>query len=250
MNLAEILAKKKPIAASVVVNYYTLRELKKYVLALTKTNIDFLVFNFQNNNSLAVSIYEDLRFHDLGLHEFIEFLRSIQKKLPIPFIFAVTTADILAYGIKPFFNDLKSTGVEALLIEDLPPEEGRDFIFLCKQLQLPLIFSAANNSSSDRLPLLAELAQPFLRIVVNKKYLSSKKEDYFAKLKGLTEQLKSHSTKSIILECVDLPLEALPRLFNFTDGIIFKDRMVSADKRAIGAAIKKIKRIVKEIDKK
>jgi tryptophan synthase alpha chain len=165
-------------------------------------------------------------------------------------VLALNTADILRYGLKQFYAEAKACGLEAILVLDLPPEEGSDFIFLSRQQQLNMIFSVAENTANERLSVISGVAMPFIRLLVNQKFLISKKEHYFAQLKAVTDALKNISTKSIILETEELPRESLQRVFNHTDGIIYKDRILSGPDFSLRQAEKKIKKIIKEIDKK
>lgn len=251
MSLAEILTKKKPLAAGLNINNFQTKTLRKALLGLEKTGIDFLTLYFQNVYSLAYKneLNGELK-KKLELAEVFTVLKTSLPKRKLPLVLALNTADILRYGIKQFYAEAKACGLEAILVLDLPPEEGSDFIFLSRQQRLNMIFSAADNTLSARLEAISAVALPFIRLMVNQKFLISKKEHYFAQLKAVTDALKNISTKSIILETEELPRESLQRIFNHTDGIIFKDPILSGPNFSLRQAEKKINKIIKEIDNK
>ncbi|HYO88931.1 MAG TPA: tryptophan synthase subunit alpha [Candidatus Limnocylindrales bacterium] len=72
---------------------------------------------------------------------------------------------LLAYGPGRFVADATAAGVDGLIIPDLPPEEGGDWLRLCAEAGLALVFFLAPTSNSERIGLVAARATGFIYVV-------------------------------------------------------------------------------------
>lgn len=72
---------------------------------------------------------------------------------------------ILKYGDESFCQDAAKSGVDALLIVDLPPEENSDFFTLAKKYSLNLIGLVAPTSNEDRIKKISAHSSGFLYLV-------------------------------------------------------------------------------------
>ena len=72
---------------------------------------------------------------------------------------------LLAYGPKQFVHDAKDAGVDGLVIPDLPPEEGDEWVKLCAQANLALVFFLAPTSTMNRINLVTDHATGFIYVV-------------------------------------------------------------------------------------
>jgi len=72
---------------------------------------------------------------------------------------------LLAYGPKQFVEDAKDAGVDGLIIPDLPPEEGGEWVSLCAQADMALVFFLAPTSTTARINLVTDQATGFIYVV-------------------------------------------------------------------------------------
>jgi len=72
---------------------------------------------------------------------------------------------VLQYGLDNFCRDAKSSGVEGMIIPDLPPEEADELAERASSNGLDLIFLVAPNTSDDRMTYVDERASGFVYAV-------------------------------------------------------------------------------------
>lgn len=72
---------------------------------------------------------------------------------------------LLAYGPKQFVADAKDSGADGIIIPDLPPEEGAEWVALCRAAGLALVFFLAPTSSPERIAVVAGQASGFIYVV-------------------------------------------------------------------------------------
>ncbi len=72
---------------------------------------------------------------------------------------------LLSYGPEQFVADAKAAGADGLIIPDLPPEEGGEWVALCRAAGLALVFFLAPTSNNERIALVAGQASGFIYVV-------------------------------------------------------------------------------------
>ncbi|MFQ3565575.1 MAG: tryptophan synthase subunit alpha [Aggregatilineales bacterium] len=72
---------------------------------------------------------------------------------------------LLAYGPEAFVRDAKAAGADGIVVPDLPPEEGNEFIEFCQRESMALPFFLAPTSTAERVALVAERASGFIYVV-------------------------------------------------------------------------------------
>jgi len=85
---------------------------------------------------------------------------------------------IFCYPEKSFLKEIKESGVDGLIIPDLPPEEGKDLIKQAKELDLDTIFFLSPTSNLKRIKLVSEVSKGFI---------------YYVSLTGVTGERKELS---------------------------------------------------------
>ncbi len=72
---------------------------------------------------------------------------------------------ILAYGVAAFCRACQETGVDGLIVADLPPDEGEDLEMRCREHGLALIYLLAPTSSPERVRAVCSRSQGFVYLV-------------------------------------------------------------------------------------
>ncbi|MDZ4764389.1 MAG: tryptophan synthase subunit alpha [Chloroflexota bacterium] len=72
---------------------------------------------------------------------------------------------LIAYGIERFVVDAKAAGADGVIVPDLPPEEGAQFVEVCARENIGMVFFLAPTSSADRIALVARAATGFIYVV-------------------------------------------------------------------------------------
>lgn len=138
-------------------------------------------------------------------------------------------------GYESFAKLASESGVDAILVVDLPHEEAKEIITIFKKYNLESIFLIAPNTKINRIKEISKYASGFL---------------YYVSLKGVTgaatlDVAKTIEQLKIIKESIDLPLAVG---FGIKDAETAKILSNAADAIVIGSAIVNI--IEKEQDNK
>lgn len=89
--------------------------------------------------------------------------REVGVKLPL--VLMGYYNPILRFGIERFVRAAQTTGVDGLIVPDLPPEEAGSLDLACRAGNLDLVFLAAPTSTSARLKKIATATRGFVYLV-------------------------------------------------------------------------------------
>jgi tryptophan synthase alpha chain len=90
----------------------------------------------------------------------LAFTQKLKAQYPDTiFIFMTYYNVIFAYGIDRFFEASKGAGIEALIVPDLPPEEGADYLDACTRYEIASIYLFTPTQTNERLATIAHYAK-------------------------------------------------------------------------------------------
>jgi tryptophan synthase alpha chain len=96
----------------------------------------------------------------------LDIARNLRNEgLEIPLVLMGYYNPILAYGPEAFVAEAARSGVDGLIVVDLPPEEGEDLRGLCRTHGLDLILLLAPTSDDQRVALVAKQTSGFVYCV-------------------------------------------------------------------------------------
>jgi tryptophan synthase alpha chain len=72
---------------------------------------------------------------------------------------------VMAYGIQRFVADAAASGIDGLIVPDLPPEEAEELEQACRAAGLATIYLLAPTSTSERIQMVAQHATGFIYLV-------------------------------------------------------------------------------------
>ena len=105
----------------------------------------------QNASQVAIE-------NGVNIYWILELVSEIRKHSQIPIALMGYINPIIKYGLKYFLSDCKKSGVDGLIIPDLPPEEASEYIKITKEYNLSPILLVAPNTSEKRIMEISHLA--------------------------------------------------------------------------------------------
>jgi len=97
-----------------------------------------------------------------------EFAEKVSREFPIPF-FVMSYANILyKYGMEAFSDRMARMDLKGVIVPDLPPEEGGDYIRAMQKNNLSPIYIFSPETSDDRLAYLSRFASGFVYCLARK----------------------------------------------------------------------------------
>lgn len=96
--------------------------------------------------------------------DIFEMVIKLRSDIKIPMVFMTYANVVYSYGSEKFISECERTGIDGLIIPDLPYEEKDEFLDICHSHGVDLI-SLIAPTSSDRIAMIASEAEGFIYIV-------------------------------------------------------------------------------------
>ena len=95
----------------------------------------------------------------------LELARRLRQEVNIPLVFMTYYNPVFKYGIEKFCYDSAKSGVNGMIVPDLPPDEGSELETISHQQGLDLIYLLAPTSTEERIELVARYSRGFIYLV-------------------------------------------------------------------------------------
>jgi tryptophan synthase alpha chain len=160
----------KALIAYVTVGYPTIEATLKVVPLLADNGCDIVELGIPFSDPLADGVtIQKSSFHALqsGVTPqlCLELAGWLSQKVDIPLVFMTYFNPVFSYGLNEFCNACTKSGIDGLIIPDLPPEEGSGLEAITQKQSLDLIYLLAPTSTEERVRLVAERSGGFIYLV-------------------------------------------------------------------------------------
>lgn len=91
--------------------------------------------------------------------------KTLRQTTEIPLVFMTYYNPVLKYGIDKFCLACRNSGLDGLIVPDLPPEEGATLENAAKENDLDLIYLLAPTSTPERIQTVADKSNVFIYLV-------------------------------------------------------------------------------------
>ncbi len=91
-------------------------------------------------------------------------VRELRRDVTVPMVFMTYANVVFSYGAERFISTCRETGIDGLILPDLPFEEKEEFLPCCRKYGVDLI-SLIAPTSDRRIAMIAKEAEGFLYIV-------------------------------------------------------------------------------------
>lgn len=95
----------------------------------------------------------------------LEVARELTQKVNIPLVFMTYFNPVFSYGLEEFCSDCARSGIDGLIIPDMPPDEGSQLEAVTQQNDLDLIYLLSPSSTEERIRLVAQKSRGFIYLV-------------------------------------------------------------------------------------
>ncbi len=101
----------------------------------------------------------------INVSKTLNLCREIRKKTDKPLIIMTYINPVLAYGLKEFARSCRETGIDGVIIPDLPPEEASEWKRYAREEGVDTIFLMAPTTNKERFPLINGYTSGFIYYV-------------------------------------------------------------------------------------
>ena len=190
---------KKVFVAYITAGDPNLAATERFIAAIEKAGADILELGIPHSDPVAdgptnlaaagrgLASGTSLR----GVLALVKKVRS--RGIKIPLVLFTYFNPILRLGIAEFTTEAAASGVDGVLVVDLPPEEARDYAKGLQRAGIDTIFLASPTTEAARLPILGEVGSGFLYYVSRTGVTGTKadlSESLATELKALRGQTK------------------------------------------------------------
>jgi len=161
---------RKALIAYVTIGYPSVEATLKVVPLLADSGCDIVELGIPFSDPLADGVtIQNASFHALkkgvtpGLC--LEVARELRQKATIPLAFMTYFNPVFSYGLEKFCNGCASSGINGLIIPDLPPDEGSNLETIARNNSIDLIYLLSPSSNEKRVRIVAQRSQGFIYLV-------------------------------------------------------------------------------------
>lgn len=138
---------------------------------------------------------------------------------------------ILAYGIDRFVAAAATSGVDGLIIPDLPPEEAGDLESACGRYNLALIFLLAPTSTDERIRLVTGRARGFIYLV-SLTGVTGARQILADDLPGFIARVRRYTQIPLAVGFGISTAEQVRRISHLADGVIIGSALINSVEQA------------------
>ena len=95
----------------------------------------------------------------------LETAAQLRREVDIPLLFMTYYNPVLSFGVDRFCHEAAASGVDGLIVVDMPPEEGDDVDKAALKEALAPVYLLAPNSTAERIKLVAQKSRGFIYLV-------------------------------------------------------------------------------------
>ena len=162
--------RKKAFIAFIMAGDPTLGITKKLIFELEQNGADIIELGVPFSDPLADGptiqrASERALKKKINVDSVCSLVKSLRLKTDIPIAFLTYYNLIHHYGLESFVQKAKSSGVDGVIIPDLPPEESKNLCGIAKKKNFSIVHLVAPTSSKKRLKKIAAVSTGFIYYV-------------------------------------------------------------------------------------
>lgn len=246
-------ANKKAFVAFITAGYPDLNVTEKLVLEFNKNGVDIVELGVPFSDPLAdgpiiqESSQEALR-KNVHLVDILNLVKKIRIKTNIPICLMTYYNPIFCFGEEKFVKSARSSGVDGVIIPDLPPDEGRTFIKLSNKYGLDVVCFISPTTSLERMKYISGVSKGFI-YYVSLTGVTGPRQKLPADLKKTLAKIKNITAKPVCVGFGVSSVSQVRQIYKFADGVIVGSAIVKKIKDNIGRAdlVKKAGGFVKSL---
>jgi tryptophan synthase, alpha subunit len=162
--------KKKAFIAYITAGDPNLTVTQKLVLELEKSGVDIVELGIPFSDPMADGpVIQAASQRALAggttLSKIFKMAKSLRSKTEMPIVFMTYYNPVLRHGVSKFFDQCRRSGVDGVIVPDLPCEEASELIKAGQSSGVATIFLAAPTSTLRRIKEIAKRSKGFIYYV-------------------------------------------------------------------------------------
>jgi tryptophan synthase alpha chain len=155
----------------------------------------------------------------------IETAGQLRQTTTRPLVFMTYFNPVMHYGLAEFSADCSRSGIDGLIVPDLPPEEGQELRHQLQVNSIDSIYLLAPTSTDERIALVAQNSSGFIYLVALRG-VTGARSALAADLKPFVQRVRKATTLPL---CVGFGIsnpEQAAEVSGFADGVIVGSKLI------------------------
>ncbi len=246
--IKDIFSTKKTLICYFMAGFPSIEDSIKTAEILLENGADILEVGFPFSDPVAdgvtIQIAHEKAVKDgiTPLHVF-EITKYIKNKFPKNPLIAMTYYNpIFKLGEEHFCKLAKESGIDGLIVPDLPPEEAESLKKIANSYGLSTIFLLAPTSHEKRIKLVADMSDDFIYYVSLTGITGERESLPWEELKTKLSEIKRHTDKYVAVGFGISKGEHAKIISSFSDGVIVGSAIVKLQGKKDFEGLKKLVR--------
>jgi tryptophan synthase alpha chain len=155
----------------------------------------------------------------------LETAKELSQKVNMPLVFMTYFNPVSRYGLEKFCSACSRSGINGLIIPDLPPDEGSQLEAVSRSQGLDLIYLLAPTSTDDRIRLVARKSTGFIYLV-SVTGVTGTRNDFPPDLDKFVARVRKSATQPLCIGFGISTPEQASQLAKIADGVIVGSRII------------------------
>ena len=155
----------------------------------------------------------------------LEAVRRVRARSDLPLLLFSYMNPLLRYGLSRLASDAAAAGVDGVLVTDLPPEEGGEWIACARRVGLDTVFLAAPTSPEARLKRVADSSRGFV-YAVSRTGVTGERDAISGDAAGVVARLKAITPTPVALGFGISTPEQVRAAAEVADGVVVGSAIV------------------------
>jgi tryptophan synthase alpha chain len=154
-----------------------------------------------------------------------EVTQKLRRQVEIPLVFMTYYNPVLKFGPEQFCSKCAETGIDGLIVPDLPPEEGGELEESTKRHGLDLVYLLSPASTEERIKLVANRSSGFIYLV-SLTGVTGARGRLPAGLESFVGSVRKRTEKPLCVGFGVSSPEQAKRIAKVADGVIVGSRII------------------------
>ena len=155
----------------------------------------------------------------------LEVAKQLSHEVDIPLVFMTYFNPVFSHGLEDFCAACNRSGIDGLIIPDLPPEEGTELEGITRGQDLDLIYLLAPTSIKERISLVAERSRGFIYLV-SVTGVTGARDSLPADLEAFVAKVRQVVTQPLCIGFGISTPEQARQVARISDGVIVGSRII------------------------
>ena len=229
-RIAQALLSRKALISYVTVGYPSIEATLKVVPLLADNGCDIIELGIPFSDPLADgATIQKASFHALQngvtTQLCLDTAKSLCQVVKTPLVFMTYYNPIHHYGVERFCAACVTSGIDGLIIPDLPPDEGAELERITRKHGIDLIYLLAPSSTDVRIRLVGEHSRGFIYLV-SITGVTGARESLPSTLKTFVSRVRKSTDKPLCIGFGISTPEQAKQVAQIADGVIVGSRLI------------------------